>query len=497
VERNTLYYGDNLDVLRRHVKDESIDLVYLDPPLSSYATYNVLIQKRDDTPAPSPIEAFGDTWHWDQEAAETYRDVVEQGGRVADALQALRTFIPESDMLAYLAMMAPRLVELHRTLKDTGAIYLHCNPTASHYFKMLLDAVFGREQFGNEIIWRRHAVSVTPVGRYRRVHDVILYYAKGAKPVWNKPRDPLDTARETRLFPSKNDFAASMRYMEEGDVPTEDVWADIDALRSWHAERLGHSTQKPVALLERIVRASSNEGDTVLDPFCGCGTTIAAAQSLGRKWIGIDLTHLAIGLIKVRLQDAHGLVAGTDYAVVGEPTDLPGAWELAAENPSQFQAWALGLVSARTATSAKKGSDKGIDGRILFHDESGAGTKTKQIILSLKAGGTNVGHVRDLIGVLQREGAQIGVLLTMHEPTQAMRAEAAGAGFYKSPWVGTFPRVQLITVADALNGKRIEYPVEYPTHITNTIEEAPHVEEDEYLSHMPHTFKDAPQVEEA
>jgi SAM-dependent methyltransferase len=228
-------------------------------------------------------------------------------------------------------------------------------------------------------------------------------------------------------------------------------------ISSQSAERLGYPTQKPEALLERIISASSNEGDLVLDPFCGCGTTIAVAQRLNRQWIGIDITHLAITLMKHRLRDAFGEEIAKTYQTIGEPTSLPDAETLAAEDPYQFQWWALGLVGARPVEQ-KKGSDKGIDGRLYFHDEVEGG-KTKQVILSVKAGNTNVAHLRDLRGVVEREQAEIGVLITMQEPTQPMRAEAAGAGFYHSPgWNKDYPKLQILTVAELLEGKGIDMP---------------------------------------
>jgi len=245
------------------------------------------------------------------------------------------------------------------------------------------------------------------------------------------------------------------RYLDEqAGVTVGDVWTDISQLRSSTTERLGYPTQKPEPLLERIIKASSNEGDLVLDPFCGCGTTVAVAQRLGRRWIGIDITHLAIGLMRHRLRDAFG--DEVQYEVIGEPVSLPDAQALAESDPWQFQWWALDLVDARPAEQ-KKGADKGIDGRLYFHDE--AKGKTKQVILSVKAGSTNVTHLRDLRGVVDREDAEIGVLITMQEPTQPMRREAASAGFYHSPsWNTDHPRLQILTVAELLDGRGIDMP---------------------------------------
>lgn len=509
---NLLFYGDNLDVLRRHIKDESVDLVYLDPPFNSNASYNVLFAAKDGTQAAAQIQAFEDAWTWDDSAARQFAETVEQGGPVADVLLAFERFIPASDMLAYLAMMAPRLGELRRALKPTGSLYLHCDPTASHYLKLLLDAVFGPERFMAEIIWQRstaHSDTKQGMKRPGRIHDVLLFYSKSDKWCWNPVFTPYsqeyieshygniepgtgrryrkgdltankpggDTSYEWkgvppyrgrywayskakmeefeaagRLVYTKTGMPEYKRYLDEmPGVALQDLWTDIDPINSQAQERLGYPTQKPVALLERIISASSNEGDVVLDPFCGCGTTVEAAQKLGRKWIGIDVTHLAIGLIKTRLRDAFGDKA--EYQIVGEPTTAEDAAALAESDKYQFQWWALGLVGARPVDQ-KKGADKGIDGRLYFHD---GGKGTRQIVISVKGGKLKATDVRDLRGVREREKAEIGVLLSFEPPTKPMRAEAASAGFYDSPW-GKHPRIQLLTVAELLDGNGIDYP---------------------------------------
>jgi len=283
--------------------------------------------------------------------------------------------------------------------------------------------------------------------------------------------DALDAAGMV-YWPEKEGGTPRLKWYadELKGVALHDEWTDIPPISSHAAERLGYPTQKPEALLERLITASSKEGDTLLDPFGGCGTAVAVAQRLHRRWIGIDITHLAITLMKKRLFDTFG--KDVKFQVIGEPTDVAGAEALAKQDPYQFQWWALGLVDARPA-EGKKGADKGIDGRIYFHDEQDAG-KTKQVILSVKAGHTNVAHVRDLNGVLTREGAEIGVLITMEEPTQPMRTEAADAGFYHSPgWNGDYPRIQLRTIAELLAGKGLDVPPlqatfkEAPKHVSN------------------------------
>lgn len=518
--KNRLYYGDNLDVLRRYVADESVDLVYLDPPFNSNANYNVLFAEKSGTKAAAQIKAFEDTWQWDESAANAYRAVVEGGGRVAQALIALRTFLGDSDMLAYLAMMAPRLMDLRRVLRPSGAIYLHCDPSASHYLKLLMDAVFGPDQFRNEIIWKRTSAH-SSAKRYGPVHDVILFYGRSDDMKWiggfeaygddyikqrfsrgeERPWKDADlTGSGTRngetgevwrgfdvtakgrhwAYPpselekmdaagmiywptKKGGWPRQKKYLDAAKgVPLQDVWVDVFPINSQAQERLGYPTQKPEALLERIINASSNEDDVVLDPFCGCGTTIAAAQKLNRKWIGIDITHLAIGLIKKRLTDAHGEAIKDTYETIGEPTSVDDAAALAASDPYQFQWWALSLVGARPAEQ-KKGKDRGIDGRIYFHDDTSGDTKS--VILSVKAGHTGPDHVRDLRGTVEREKAAIGVLITMDKPTAEMRKEAATGEFYLSEW-GPHPKIQLLTVADLLAGKQINRPPDRQTSAT-------------------------------
>jgi len=267
------------------------------------------------------------------------------------------------------------------------------------------------------------------------------------------------------ILPEKGNIVREKRYLDEmPGTPITDIWNDIEHLHGSQKESLGYPTQKPEALLERILQTSSQEGDTILDPFCGCGTTIAAAQKLNRRWIGIDVTHLAVTLMKARLR--HMFSDSVDYDVIGEPTTLTGAKELAQADPYQFQWWTLGLVGARPMEQ-KKGTDKGIDGRLYFHDEGSAKAKTKQIIISVKAGKNfTVAYLRDLRGVIERENAEIGVLISMAKPTQAMRKEAASAGFYKSPWGKDYPRLQLLTIEDLLNKRTIDYPPSQQVNVT-------------------------------
>lgn len=476
--QGALYYGDNLDVLRRYVADESVDLIYLDPPFQSGKNYNILFESRDGSKSAAQIQAFEDTWKWGMEAEAAYREVVEGGGQVAITMRSFRQFLRESDIMAYLCMMAPRLIELRRVLKPTGSLYLHCDPTASHYLKVLLDSIFGPAGFRNEVIWRYRRWP-TVAKQFQKMHDVLLFYSRsgtgeqkfhtlyGYEKLAESTLKTFGTKKQRADF-SEGHRKPSVVEEETQGPPMSDVW-EVGVIAAIGKERLGYPTQKPEALLERVIKASSDEGDVVLDPFCGCGTAVAVAQRLGRRWIGIDITHLAIGLVKHRLFTAFGPAVG--FEVLGEPTTVEDARQLASENPFQFQWWILGLVGARPAEK-KLGPDKGVDGRLFFHDEGGRTPRTKEIVLSVKSGKIMPAHVRELRGVLDREGAEIGVLLTMNPPTREMQKEAVTAGFYASAW-GQHPRLQILTVEELLGGKGIDYPAPLSSNVT--IKKAPAV----------------------
>ena len=518
---NSLYYGDNLDILRDCIATESVDLVYLDPPFNSNATYNVLFKAPDGHDSHAQMEAFEDTWHWNKGAERAFDDVMASGNAdAAEMLRAMRSFLHENDMMAYLAMMAVRLIELHRVLKPTGSLYLHCDPTASHYLKMLTDAVFGKEQFLSEIIWKRTSAHSNATQGLGAIHDIILLYAKGKPFTWNQVYTPYSNeyvaehfvhkdpdgrlfrradlrnpsvrpnltydflASNGRLYkPHRNGWAVSLEVMKELDrqnrlffpakadgrlrkkiyldeslgVPLSDVWDDLPPIHASAQERLGYPTQKPLALLERILQLSSNEADIVLDPFCGCGTTVHAAQKLNRQWIGIDITHLAISLIQKRLRDAFGPIP---IDIHGVPRDLDGARALAAQDKYQFQWWAVSLVDAVPYGGKKKGADSGIDGFIYFKPD---GKMTEKCIVSVKGGDhVDVKMVRELAQVVNREKAKMGVLITLADPTGPMKKEAIGEGFYKTEY-GEYPKIQILTVADLFNGKRPDMPWIDPT----------------------------------
>jgi len=514
--KNKLYFGDNLNILRDCVADARIDLIYLDPPFNSNANYNVLFKEKSGEESAAQITAFEDTWQWSLEAEAVYKEIVTSGPRkLADLMQALLAFLGRNDMMAYLVMMAIRLVELQRVLKFTGTIYLHCDPTASHYLKLVMDAIFGVQNFVNEITWKRssaHSDAKQGAKHFGRVADTILLYCKSDDRTWNPQYQPYDQeyidrdyrrvdengrryrisdiqgpggaakgnpryelmgvtrywryskekmmelCRQGRIVQTRpGAVPAYKRYLDEmPGVPVQNVWTDVPVINNRSNEKLGYPTQKPEALLERILKASSNEGDVVLDPFCGCGTAIAVAEKLKRHWIGIDVTYLAINLVQRRLRDSFGEQL-SPHEIIGAPTDVHGAEALKEINPYQFEWWAVDLVNARPAKDHKKGSDTGIDGYINFFDDKSG--QAKQVIVQVKSGYIGVNHVRDLKGVLEREKAPIGVLITLREPTKPMLTEAAAGGFYESKdFPGRYPRLQILTIAELLEGKKIQYP---------------------------------------
>lgn len=460
--QNKLYFGDNLDILREHIHTESVDLIYLDPPFNSKATYNVLFAEKSGEQSAAQITAFEDTWHWGLEAEKAFREVVTLGSRqLADLLQALRTFLGSNDMMAYLTMMAIRLDELHRVLKPTGSIYLHCDPTASHYLKLLMDAVFMAKNFRNEIVWC-YAGGGIPKKDFPRKHDIIFRYRKSNRFFYNpiyRPYTP-GTIKRGRTKVKGKYAKAGLRL--EG-TPVNDWWIDVPKITSpTDPQKIGYPTQKPEALLERIIKASSNEGDLILDPFCGCGTTIAVAERLNRRWLGIDITHLAITLIKKRLHDTFGPEL-SPYEEIGVPLDWASAQALALVNRHQFEWWALGLVDAHPAQDKRKGPDTGIDGYIYFFDDNSG--KAKKIVVQVKSGKVSVSQIRDLKGVVDREKAVIGVFITLREPTAPMQKEAAAAGFYEPEHFPghQFPRLQILPISDLLAGAQVQFPRVAPT----------------------------------
>ena len=551
--KNRLYYGDNLEILRNrdYFPNECVDLIYLDPPFNSNRNYNVLFKAESGADSEAQITAFEDTWHWSEAALATYFDLVQQApAQVSTAIKALMDLIGHNQMMAYLVMMAARLIELERVLKPTGSLYLHCDPTASHYLKILLDAIFGTENYRNHITWKRTSAH-SSAKKWGPISDNILFYTKSNNYLWNRIYeqyddkyieqhyrhedergryqlvdltgsgtrrgdsgrpwrgiDPTESSRhwaipssalevaypnqdlseltvQERLdmldeagyvhWPERGTKPRYKRYLDESEgVVIQDIIGDIRPLGSRAKERLSYPTQKPEALLERIIRASSNEGDIVFDPFCGCGTTIAAAHKLNRRWIGIDITHLSIALQKYRLQNQFELVSGSDYEVIGEPVTVDAARALAHdpdnEGRYQFEWWALSLIGAKPtdgksgSRKGKKGADRGIDGIINFFEEDENGKPMAgMVVIQVKSGKVTSRDVRDLKGAVDRENAAIGVFITLEKPTQAMQKEALAAAYYESPGRQgkRYRKIQMLTISDLLEGEGVDMPGRY------------------------------------
>lgn len=510
---NHLYYGDNLEILRNHIPTASADLIYVDPPFNSSLSYSELFKNENGRENDAQIQAFEDTWHWHRDAEATYSYLIKRTtDNISRTVAAMRNFIGTNQMMAYLVMMTVRLIELRRVLKQTGSLYLHCDPTTSHYLKVILDTIFGAENFRSDITWRRRSTPNNVTLNVEAVTDTILYYVRSEKAIFNTQYVPYSDSyikeffryvdargrryavnsltnpsvrpnlmyeykgypppptgwictrekmqeydRQGRLeFPSNPDGHIRLRYYLDDmpGTPVTNLWDDLPAVAEQYSERLDYPTQKPLALLERIISISSNPGGVVLDPFCGCGTSIAAAQKLGRQWIGIDVNSLAIAVMKYRLEDMY---PGITYRIEGEPHDMDGAHDLANRDRYQFQWWALSLIRAQPlggrvgSLTGKTSSDQGISGVIPFVDE--ASGESKYVLVQAKPDRVKSGDIRDLVGKVEREKAAIGVFITLEGPSHDMLTEAATAGYYRSVgWNKNFFRLQILTIADLLKG---------------------------------------------
>jgi len=531
MDGNRLYYGDNLEVMRAHLADDSVDLIYLDPPFNSARDYNVLFKQAKKDENQAQIVAFEDTWQWSRRRYEEFFD--DPGNaRLFDLMTSLNRILDSSEMMAYLVMMAPRLLQMHRVLKSTGSLYLHCDPTASHYLKLLLDAVFRPERFRNEIIWKR-TFAHGSANKYGPIHDIILFYAKSDKFLWTgahlshdplyvekhfthvdeetgqsfqpisltgagirrgesgKPWrgvNPTDVGRHWALpgkiltqlgitegsvqerldaldaagriyWPQKESGVPRLKWFidDANGAAISDVWTDIPPVSSHSTERMGYPTQKPLALLERIISASSNPGDVVFDPFCGCGTAVAAAEKLGRGWIGIDITFIAVDLIIARLARDFGLRRGVDYRVIGDPQDAYSARKLFEQSPKQFEVWAVGLVQG--VPQPDKVGDRGVDGKVYFQDLDG---NLQYAVAQVKGGHLTPGLIRDFAHVIEREKAALGFFISLETPTKGMYNEADELGFFTAPSGRKIPRMQLRTIKELLEeGKAFDFPVGY------------------------------------
>ena len=532
---NKLYFGDNLAVIPQHIPPGSVDLVYLDPPFNSDAQYNVLYETPANKRETAQRSIFKDNWYWEEDTQACYEQVLAQGGAPAAILGALKGALHRSDMMAYLAMMSARLIEIRRVLKPTGSLYLHCDPTASHYLKIILDAIFGPTNFRNEVIWQRTAAH----GRAKKwgpIHDVLLFYTMSSKYTWNRTYqaydqsyvsshykrsdkrgifqditldgpgrrngssgetwrgvDPKAKGRHWELPPDRAlpewfqfplgyaqmnvqerldvlDSADLIFWPERGKVPRfkrylgvtegnpiQDIITDIPPVNSGSHERIGYPTQKPVPLLRRIIAASSNPGDIVLDPFCGCGTTVEAAALSGRQWIGIDISYYGVRLIERRIRAN----LGKDYPIEvrGVPADWASAEALADSDRYGFQQWAVDELGCQLWNDGKKGSDRGIDGEMWFMRGP---VEPGRLMVQVKAGKTSkVSEVRDFLHVLNRERAEMGVFFCRSSATADMRREANEAGQFR---IGsaTFPKLALVTLEDWCAGRAPRLPTPLP-----------------------------------
>jgi len=517
MHKNTLYYGDNLDVMREFIADESVDLVYLDPPFNSARDYNVLFKQSKKDENQAQITAFTDTWQWSKKHYDEFFDN-PVNARLFDLMSALHKILGQSEMMAYLVMMAPRLLELHRVLKPTGSLYLHCDPAASHYLKLVLDQIFGPTNYRREIIWQRTSAHANVMNSYGAVHDVLLYYSRSRQWVWNQMYAPYSQAYVEMFFDqvdengrryARRDLTASMQRASSGQlyewmgvrpppsrcwamtqdkmneleaqgkihwpkaeggmprlkfyadeapgIPLQDIWVDISTMHNLSQERMGYPTQKPLALLERIINASSNPGDLVLDPFCGCGTAVVAAEKLGRKWIGIDVTYIALDLMISRLANDFDLARGKDYDVKGDPKDAYSAQKLFEESPKQFEIWAVGLVAG--VPQPDKSGDKGIDGKVYFHDLQ---ANLQCAVCQVKGGHLTPSLIRDFSHVIEREKAAMGFFICLHTPSKGMYNEADEIGFFTAPSGRKIPKLQIRTIQELLKeGKTFDFPQGY------------------------------------
>jgi len=460
MENRTLFFGDNLQVIEERIPDNFFDLIYLDPPFNSNRNYNVLF-KEGLVDSKAQIGAFEDTWEWTPSTKKLFDELMENSNpQISILMNSLYEIIGPNPMMAYLVNMTARLIPLRRVLKETGSIYLHSDPTASHYLKIILDVVFGKQNFQNEIIWcyRGGGSSKKDFGKR---HDVIFRYSKTGD--YSFYPDPIRIPYQAEGIGRKDDAMWGKHRGTDkvykpnplGKIPED--WWPINVLNANDPERLGYPTQKPEELLERIIKASSKEDDWILDPFCGCGTTVAVAEKLGRNWIGIDISMQAVNVIGERMKHHY---PGIKINIDGIPMDFESAEALAEKDKFAFQDWGISLIGANPPSGqSKKGADRGIDGIILFRDKSDyANPKLRKIVVQVKGGGVNRGDIAKLKGDIEREDAPMGILITLREPTAEMKREASLAGEYKYTEDTSFPRIQILSIHDWFDGKEVKIP---------------------------------------
>lgn len=521
--KNQLFYGDNLGNMRKHIPSEIADLVYADPPFNSKRNYNQIYngEGREDV---AQSVAFVDTWTWNDAAQWGLQEILcdeEQRytSQTIALIDGLSQVLGQTSMLAYIVSMTQRINEIHRILKSTGSFYLHCDPTMSHYLKLVLDSVFipyGGD-FLNEIVWKR-IFNHADAKRCGRIHDIIFLYSKSKKYIWNKvyqKQDPEyiekfykykdekgrifqsvsmtaggqgearlfgdkllipppnthwrwgqerinEALKKDKIFFSKNGVPRIKYYLDEQKgQPIQDIWLDIPPLTNKAKERLGYPTQKPEKLLERIIKASSNENDIVFDAYCGCGTTVAVAERLKRRWIGIDITFQSISLIMKRLEDTYGKEVLENVVLMGIPQDIESARALADKKDDrlrkEFEKWAILTYSNnRARINEKKGKDYGIDG---FAYSFGSASKNK-ILFSVKSGHVSSSQIRDFRGTIEREKALGGIFITLEPPTKDMLEEAIKAGFIENEHIAQKTnKIEIVTIQGLIDGERIKLPI--------------------------------------
>lgn len=457
-KNRTLIRGDNLTEMR-NFPDECIDLIATDPPFNSKRDYFVPYRDEQGKEPDVLKKAFSDTWKWGNAAEDVYEELlVNVGGQIGDTIEGLRKFLNETPMMAYLVMMAIRIVEMHRILKPTGSLYLHCDPTASHYLKIILDSVFGTNNFRNEIVWC-YAGGNPALKNYPKKHDILLRYTMNDIYTFNVEYRPYSNHNKTgKRFSTKGmSKRRGLNYRPEG-TPVNDWWTDIKPIINLHKERLGYPTQKPIKLYKRIIAASSNDGDLILDPFCGCGTTLMAAESLNRQWIGIDLTYLATGAVKHQIEKLFPQLRN-EITIAGTPENEQQALELASTNPFGFEEWAVTHV-LKFKANAKKVADGGIDGTMKFplgriKGKQAFGTAIAQV----KGGGYKLGDIRDFRTAMKDAKADMGIFLVTKPPSQKMQAEAAKAKTYDHPsYEFTAPCLQIYQIQDYFDDKLPKLP---------------------------------------
>ncbi|MDR1846577.1 MAG: restriction endonuclease [Bacteroidales bacterium] len=486
---NQLHYGDNLNILRNNIADDSIDLCYIDPPFNSNRDYNQ-IYNNTGTEDKAQATAFIDTWIWDKAAERGFEELLSNSRCLAtpqtiNLIRGLQKVLGHDSLLAYIVSMALRVQEIHRVLKPTGSFYLHCDPTASHYLKLLLDSVFVPlgGSLRNEMIWCYSRMAAKGQRQLSRCHDIIFWYSKGKKWIFNVDdiRLPYAETSKARAGYKKTNLGGGTpkgeicELNENGKFPED--WIQIPFIRG--KEYLGYPTQKPEALLERIIKASSNEGDLVLDAYCGCGTTVAVAQRLNRQWIGIDITYQSISLILKRLEEAYGKDLLNEIDISGSPRDIASAKALATKKDDrtrkEFEKWAILTYSNnRAVINEKKGADKGIDGIAYMMTDK---YETQEILFSVKSGKVGVAQIRDLRGVVEREGAASGIFITLQSPTKEMLKEATTAGYFTNPLTDQqINRIQIVSIESILNGERLQLPM-----VMNILKKAEKIEVDNQI----------------